>query len=128
MAKLGHFEHGAHETLEDPDLGPQPERQQHEEEERRPGLGPRQLREDVRHHDEGEPRPLRRVVQLGLKAAVPEAVLRREVEREEAGCHDAAVLVLGDVMGALVAQVIPVVHEDGDVTEKVKMCTVQRFL
>ena len=117
MAELGHLEHGAHETLEDADLRPQPQREQHQEEERRPCLRPGQLREHVRHHDEGEARALRGIVQLGLKAAVSEAVVRREVVREEAGGHDTAVLVLGDVVGALVVQVIPVGYEDGDVAK-----------
>ena len=108
MAELGHLEHGSHETLEDADLRPQPQREQHQEEERRPCLRPGQLREHVRHHDEGEARALRGIVQLRLKAAVSEAVVRREVVREEAGGHDTAVLVLGDVVGALVVQVVPV--------------------
>ena len=118
MTQLGHLEHGAHETLEDANLRAQPQRQQHQEEERRPRLRPGQLREDVRHHDEGEARPLRGLVQLGLQAAVPEAVLQGEVVGQEAGGHDAPVLVLGDVVGALVAQAVPVGHQDGDVAEE----------
>ena len=120
MAELGHLEHGAHETLEDADLRSQSQREQHQEEEQRPALRSGELREDVRHHDEGEARALRGLVQLGLQAAIPEAVLRREVVREEAGGHDAAVLVLGDVMGARVVQVLPAGREDGDVAKKMQ--------
>ena len=123
MAELWHVEHGPHESLEDADLRAEPQREQHREEEERPERRPRQLREDVRHHDEGEAGALRRVVQLGRQAAVFEAVLRREVFRQQPGGHDAVVLLLGYVVRARVVQALQICYHDGEVTVGQKRVT-----
>ena len=55
-------------------LSPEPEREEHHEEQSGPEGSPGDLGEDVRHHDEGETGSLSRVVQLLHQGTVLEAV------------------------------------------------------
>ena len=67
---------GGGETLNDANLGAEAEGEQHQEEESGPEGRPGDLGEHICHHDEGEPGPLGRVVQLLHQRAVPQIVQR----------------------------------------------------